>query len=115
MDDMDMSQFLDVACDVGDEPIQNLTEDDIVLLDEDKPPTPKNGKRVNSGGAKPPAKRAKPAPGKRQVVAQPVKKVVLSQQAQGILNNSNLTVKKVGNGRPMAKARVSFYNFFFIS
>jgi len=103
MDDMDMSQFLDVACDVGDEPIQNLTEDDIVLLDEDKPPTPKNGKRVNSGGAKPPAKRAKPAPGKRQVVAQPVKKVVLSQQAQGILNNSNLTVKKVGNGRPMAK------------
>ena len=37
---MDLSQFLDVSCDVVDEPLANLNEDDIVLID-DEPATAK--------------------------------------------------------------------------
>ena len=118
---MDLSQFLDVSCDVGEEPIiQAEDEEDIVLVDGPpavavKPrPNITNNKRALASGAagKPPAKRARPAvrPGQlaaaqgraRQPAAAAGQKVVLTQQAVGILRNANLTVKKVAaNGRPL--------------
>ena len=121
---MDLSQFLDVSCDVGEEPIIQAEEEeeDIVLMDGPPPPAvavkPRpnitNNKRALASGAagKPPAKRARPAvrPGQlaaaqgraRQPAAAAGQKVVLSQQAVGILRNANLTVKKVAaNGRPL--------------
>ena len=118
---MDLSQFLDVSCDVGEEPIIQAEEDeeDIVLVDGPPPavkprPNITNNKRALASGAagKPPAKRARPAvrPGQlaaaqgraRQPAAAAGQKVVLTQQAVGILRNANLTVKKVAaNGRPL--------------
>ena len=93
---MDISQFLDVSCDVGDEPLENLTEDDIVLLD-DTPLAVPGAKRGHSGGPKaPPAKRVRPnKKPSANLKNLGIKKAVLSQQAMGILNNANLTVKKV--------------------
>ena len=94
---MDISQFLDVSCDVGDEPLENLTEDDIVLIDE--PPPTTNGKRGHSGASRPPPKRSKPNknPGLTNM------KSNLTAQAMGILNNSNLTVKKIPSRPPAGK------------
>ncbi len=127
---MDLSQFLDVTCDEGEAPLDNLTEEDIVLLD-DLParPAAANGKRVyanyyNSSPVAlkgPPAKKARrsgPAGGGQRrrngagggavhsAGAQPdlaaeLGRDVLSAHAVGILKSRHITVKKV-NSAPAA-------------
>jgi hypothetical protein len=121
---MDLSQFLDVTCDEGENPLfDSFTEEDIVLLDEEPltaaAPSPKNGKRAHpnyQGGAQrgPPVKKVRravnAAPGtggsaqkRRQVaggggkqdLARTLGLQALSAQAVGILQSQNITVKKI--------------------
>ena len=105
---MDLSEFLDVSCDVGDEPIENLTEDDVVLIDEDPQPGVNGAKKrqLNGGSRPPPAKKARAHKNFKPAMA--MKKTNLSQQALGILNNPNITVKKVAaspGNRPPPQGR----------
>ena len=98
---MDLSEFLDVSCDVGEESIE-ATEDDIVLIDDDTPAAPPrpavNGaskkRQLNGGGSRPPPAK-KVRNNNKNLKQMGVKKSNLSQQALGVLNNSSLTIKKV--------------------
>ena len=98
---MDLSEFLDVSCDVGEESIE-ATEDDIVLIDDDTPAAPPrpavNGaskkRQLNGGGSRPPPAK-KVRSNNKNLKQMGVKKSNLSQQALGVLNNSSLTIKKV--------------------
>jgi len=127
---MDLSQFLHVSCDVGDEPIiPSLTEEDIVVIDEPAVvaavgrPSAAGKRRTSASNGEvraPPAKKAKSANGggrrggstsgqlssrtttvNRKTVAN---NSLLSQQAVGILNSANLTVKKIASSAGGAAA-----------
>ena len=102
---MDLSEFLDVSCDVGEESIQ-ATEDDIVLIDDDTPAPPHsaavNGsaskkRQLNGGGGSRPPPAKKVRNNNKNLKQMGVKKSNLSQQALGVLNNSSLTIKKVAS------------------
>ena len=98
---MDLSEFLDVSCDVGEESIQ-ATEDDIVLIDDDTPPAAVNGsaskkRQLNGGGGSRPPPAKKVRNNNKNLKQMGVKKSNLSQQALGVLNNSSLTIKKVAS------------------
>ena len=124
---MDLSQFLDVTCDEGEAPLDSLTEDDIVLLDEEPVtgPAVSNGKRPLSFYNGPPAARGPPmkkarrggpaANGNRRGMggstrvnyghrdlARSLGLKELSAQAVGILKTQNITLKKVTNSADSA-------------
>jgi hypothetical protein len=131
---MDLSQFLDVTVNEEEGPLSHLTEDDIVLIDDEEPVVAAphvlsngaaNNKRLYNGAGRggPPVKKARRGSGhtsRRGVgaarinlkngahhsdLARSLGLKELSAQAVGILQTQNITLKKVTEGRQGVPAR----------